>query len=129
MRWARLPRSFRKLKRTRISNMRLRLMRVEGHSMRPVFSSGDLVVIKEAAASYVPRLGEIVAARPVALRGRAVIKRVGDHIGTSYRLLGDDQHDSLDSRSFGLVAPHEIIGPVWIRLWPFRIKMVDERKG
>ncbi len=97
-------------------------MRVQGHSMKPTFSPGDLVVIKEAKASYVPRVGEIVAARPAALGGRAVIKRVGESIGTDYRLLGDDQQHSLDSRSFGPVAPHEIIGPVWLRLWPFRTK-------
>jgi len=35
-------------------------------------------------------------------------------------VLGDARDDSLDSRSFGPVAPHEIQGIVRFRLWPLR---------
>ncbi len=35
-----------------------------------------------------------------------------------YFIAGDNRWDSRDSRSFGPVRRHEIIGRVWLRLWP-----------
>jgi len=35
-----------------------------------------------------------------------------------YLVLGDNRNDSLDSRDFGLIRKENIIGKVWIRLWP-----------
>ena len=36
-----------------------------------------------------------------------------------YFVLGDNRPASLDSRSFGTVSSHEIIGRIWVRGWPF----------
>lgn len=36
-----------------------------------------------------------------------------------YLVLGDNREDSRDSRSFGLVEKENIIGKVWIRIFPF----------
>lgn len=36
-----------------------------------------------------------------------------------YLVLGDNRENSLDSRDYGLVDEKEIVGKVWLRLWPF----------
>lgn len=36
-----------------------------------------------------------------------------------YLVLGDNREDSRDSRSFGLVEKENIIGKVWVRIFPF----------
>ena len=35
-----------------------------------------------------------------------------------YLVLGDNRENSLDSRTFGLISKNQIIGKVWIRIWP-----------
>ena len=81
-----------------------------------------------------PARGEIIAARPASLGGRACIKRVAGsphervRVGArewalgegQFFLLGDRTEDSLDSRSFGPVTYEELIGPVRLRLWPWK---------
>ena len=91
-------------------------MRVQGGSMRPTLQPGHLVWV---GASRHPQAGDIVAARPVACGGRAVIKRVAEmpHDG-EYVLLGDAPEESTDSRSFGPVAFEELLGVVTHRVWP-----------
>jgi len=94
-------------------NMRLfggQLMRVQGRSMRPTLEPGNLVWV---APSRSPQRGDIVAARPAACGGRAIIKRITNvsHDG-DYFLSGDAPDDSTDSRSFGPVAFGELIGVV-----------------
>jgi type IV secretory pathway protease TraF len=106
--------------------MRLgRLMRIQGHSMAPALRPGTLVLVG-ARPARPPRRGEVVAARPAALGGRAVVKRVAglpgervEHGGRAwqlgddeYFLLGDRPEDSLDSRAFGPVADRDLLGPV-----------------
>jgi len=111
-----------------------RLMRVYGHSMIPVLHPGQLVFIaKGAYASREPQRGEIVAARPASLEGKAVVKRIvglpHERVQADGRewqlenaqffLLGDQPEYSLDSRIFGPVSRSELIGPVRLRLWPW----------
>jgi signal peptidase I len=111
-------------------------MRVYGHSMAPSLNPGELVFIREGAyESRPPHRGEIVAARPALLGGRAFIKRVvglpheritrgerewqlGDD---QFFLLGDQTEHSMDSRIFGPVDRKELIGPVRMRVWPFKL--------
>ena len=111
----------------------IKLMRVQGGSMAPTLTNGQLVVV--SAHPYrvrEPRRGEVVAARPTSLGGTALVKRLvalpHDHIDLDgqqrqlgedeYFLLGEAASDSLDSRRFGPVSRHELIGPVCARVWP-----------
>ena len=112
-----------------------RLMRVYGHSMAPLLHPGQLVLVQEDVyASRQPHRGEIIAARPHALGGQALVKRVtglphervqvGDREWTlgedEFFLLSDRQEHSLDSRIFGPVTRDELIGPVKARVWPWK---------
>ncbi len=102
-------------------------MRVTGESMAPSLQDGALVCVSTRAyRRRAPRRGEIVAARPGPLGGKALIKRLiglpGDQVNAGgmsrqlkhqeYYLLGDAQEDSLDSRKLGPVTRGELIGPV-----------------
>ena len=113
-----------------------RLMRVSGHSMTPTLNPGELVLVHgRAFAQRVPLRGEIVAARPGCLGGRAFVKRLvglpheqvefeGERwqLGEDeFFLLGDRPTHSLDSRLIGPVSRQELIGPVWARVWPWRV--------
>ena len=104
-----------------------RLMRVTGHSMTPSLKPGELVVVDQRAyAGRDPRRDEMVAARPQACGGRALVKRIAglpneevQVAGTRWRLgpdefflLGEQAGDSADSRQFGPVRRHELLGPV-----------------
>ena len=111
----------------------IKLMRVQGESMAPTLTSGQLVIVSTQPYHLrEPRRGEIVAARPASLHGAALVKRLValpyDHIDLDgqqrqlgedeYFLLGEASSDSLDSRRFGPVSRHELMGPVRARLWP-----------
>ena len=113
-----------------------RLMRVTGPSMEPTLRSGELVLISARAYRVrKPRVGELVAARPAAAWGRAVIKRLAGlphqrvevdgqqwMLGEDeFFLLGDHLRHSEDSRTFGPVTRGELIGPVQFRVWPWRV--------
>ena len=105
-------------------------MRVVGPSMTPTLSDGALVWVHECAyPRRRPHRGEIVAARPASLAGQACVKRVAGVPGDAvvvrgmtkqlgqdeYFLLGDQASESLDSRHFGVVVAHELMGSVWRR--------------
>ena len=114
----------------------IRLMRVVGRSMTPTLKPGELIFVSAAAyRRRPPRRGELVAARPAALGGRALVKRLiglprepvevdgrrwqlGDD---QFFLLGDRREQSDDSRTFGPVSRHELLGPVRLRLWPWKV--------
>lgn len=111
----------------------VKLMRVEGCSMEPTLSSGDLVLVNERAYRVrPPRRGELVAARPATSGDRALVKRITGlprerlevagrswQLGENqYFLLGDQPDQSRDSRSFGPVSSRELMGPIQCRLWP-----------
>ena len=111
-------------------------MRIYGHSMAPVLDPGQLVVVHDGAYKRrQPKRGEIVAARPASLGGKAFVKRVAGlpnervQVGErewqlqeeEFFLLGDQPELSLDSRVFGPVSREELIGPVRLRLWPWKI--------
>ena len=108
-------------------------MRIHGHSMLPLLRPGTVVIVDERAyARRPPRRGEIVAVRAPRVGGEAAVKRITGvpnepvtvgartwYLGADeYFLLGDQAHDSLDSRTLGPVIRQELIGPVWLRCWP-----------
>ena len=108
-------------------------MRVRGDSMGPALRDGQLLVIDRAAyRRRAPQHGEVVAARPASLGGRALVKRLAglpyEHVVLGahqwqlgegqFFLLGDRADRSTDSRAFGPVSHSELLGPVALRLWP-----------
>lgn len=137
MRSPRSPSSSARPKPQKRSNLRRsfgRLLRVYGHSMSPVLNPGELVLVREGAYdAREPGRGEIVAARPSSLGGRAFVKRITGlplervecegrawTLGPEEFFLMSDRADhGMDSRIFGPVTRRELVGPVWARVWPW----------
>ena len=112
-----------------------RLVRVYGHSMAPILHPGEVVMVSDGAYdSHEPRRGEVVMARPASLGGKALVKRivglphervaVGERVWQledgQFFLLGDRTEHSMDSRIFGPVSREELVGPVRVRVWPWK---------
>lgn len=110
------------------------LMRIYGHSMMPLLRPGDLVWVDRAAyRRRPPRRGELIAARPAALGGQPMVKRIAavpyeqppgqaTVLGPGeYAVIGDQPADSLDSRLLGPILQSEVLGRVWLRVWPPRL--------
>ena len=104
--------------------------------MAPVLNPGELVLVREGEYDRrEPARGEIVAARPAELGGRAFVKRItalpNERVALGGRewqlgpeqffLLGDQTEHSMDSRIFGPVTRRELVGPVWARVWPWTV--------
>ena len=102
-------------------------LRVIGYSMSPTLRPGEIVFVnRRAYRCRAPRRGDVVVARPAACARRLMIKRVAGlpservelagcawHLGDDeFFLLGDHPTQSTDSRSFGPIQRHELIGPV-----------------
>ena len=106
-------------------------------------SRGDLVVVRdprEGGAHYLKRIiglpGEVVSVDDGMLFVDGVpldepylgglpaslgLDRADWSVGDGhYFVMGDYRARSTDSREFGPVARHEIIGKVWLRYWPLR---------
>ena len=111
-----------------------RLWRVYGHSMSPVLNPGELVLVREGEYdAREPGHGELVAARPASLGGRACVKRIiglplerVEYEGGEWTLgpeefflMSDRTSHGTDSRSFGPVTRRELLGRVWARVWPW----------
>ena len=69
----------------------------------------------------------VVVARPDALGGREIVKRIAAVVATAngrrFMLLGDNAAWSTDSRSYGPVSEAEVRGRILLRYWP------DHRRG
>lgn len=89
----------------------LLIRRVVGHSMQPRFRPGKLII---AWRKRRVKVGDVVVAR---IGGTEHLKRVSQRVDDELWLLGDNQLDSLDSRSYGSVKDEMIIGvvPGWWR--------------
>ncbi len=108
--------------------LRLSRFLVEGISMAPTLLPGDRVLVLGLPRRWWrPQSGQLVLARPAALGGLEVVKRVHASGASSdspgYELRGDNPDASTDSRHYGPVSHREIVGLVWLRYWP------QERRG
>ena len=100
----------------------LRRYAVDGPSMEPAFHAGDRVLVNRwAYRAHAPAPGDVVVLRDPEHPRRHLIKRIDappDGVPLAPRthyVLGDNAAMSRDSRHFGAVPRHAIIGRVWRR--------------
>ena len=92
----------------------VRLLAVEGDSMRPTLTPGDrLLVVRRRRY----RIGDVVALRSPR-DGRTIVKRVSAIAGASVEVRGDNAAASTDSRAFGPVPVSSILGRAVYRYAP-----------
>lgn len=84
--------------------------RVVGDSMKPTLKDGQ-IVFAHTMRNF--RVGQVVI---IFVKGKSVIKRISEieNNGRVY-LLGDNEKESTDSRSYGSVVDSKIEGTVF---WP-----------
>jgi signal peptidase I len=90
---------------------------VDGPSMEPAFRSGDRVLVNRLAyRKRSPRAGDVVVLRDPERIGHVLLKRVATAPGSTdldlsrVFVLGDNEAQSRDSRSFGAIEREWIIG-------------------
>ena len=90
-------------------------LEVAGNSMLPSFAPGDRVLAVEGLPV---RTGHVVAVVDPRDSGRLLVKRVHRVTGSSVEVLGDNDLESTDSRTFGQVGLAAIRGRVVYRYFP-----------
>ena len=85
-------------------------LRIIGHSMEPILSNKNLVLVSNFFYLFKePKINDIVAFR---FNNKIFVKRILKFKNKKYFLEGDNKADSLDSRSFGWFSKKEILGKV-----------------
>lgn len=82
---------------------------VEGSSMAPTLVAGDRLLVVRARRLAV---GDVVAVRHPGEPGRILVKRVAAVHGDQVVVRGDNPSASTDSRRFGPVPRHAVVGTV-----------------
>ena len=91
--------------------------RVEDHSMEPALHPGDYVIVnRRAYRRREPEAGDIVVLQNPEAQAQFLVKRImsGDR-QAGFFVLGDNDVHSRDSRHFGMVPLHLIVGKVRLR--------------
>ncbi|HEY0050145.1 MAG TPA: nickel-type superoxide dismutase maturation protease [Pyrinomonadaceae bacterium] len=87
---------------------------VQGDSMLPGLKDGDVVLVDPHAAL---RIGDVVLARHPFKKSVQIIKRIREISPEGrYFLVGDNEDESTDSRSFGAIPAKDILGKAVSRL-------------
>jgi nickel-type superoxide dismutase maturation protease len=98
-----------------VAVLRPRRVVVEGRSMEPTLGPGDRLLVLRARRM---RAGDLVAARDPRAGGRVLVKRVSAVLDNGVVLRGDNPEASTDSRVFGTVPTHAVLGRVVRRYGP-----------
>ena len=98
----------------------LERVRISGASMEPALRDGDRVLVSRLVYWLrPPRPGDVGLARVAAVPGGLTVKRVVALCDDGRLVLqGDNLAFSTDSRHFGPVPRHAVLGRVWFRYWP-----------
>jgi nickel-type superoxide dismutase maturation protease len=91
--------------------------RVDDHSMEPALHPGDYVLVNRwAYRSRDPMAGDVVVLRNPEAPAQFLVKRImsGDR-EAGFFVLGDNDAHSRDSRHFGMVPLHLIVGKARFR--------------
>ena len=89
----------------------VRLVVVDGDSMRPTLEPGDRLVVLRLP----PRVGDVVA---LEVGHRVLVKRVAGVAGDDVTVRGDNAAASTDSRTFGPVPRSAVLGRAVYRYAP-----------
>ena len=76
-----------------------KILRVRGHSMEPKFKDGSYALVRLGSTLGLSVGDVFVLESPNGL----ILKRIANIDDRGYQVIGDNQHDSLDSRDFGLI--------------------------
>lgn len=88
--------------------------KIFGNSMTPTVAAGEYVLVNRAAYLFKkPLKGDIVALHDPR-DGKILIKRIREIKGQEYFVQGDNKNSSTDSRVFGMIERHDLIGKVWL---------------
>lgn len=87
-------------------------VRVVGPSMEPTVRNGQWWIVRKRAAL---REGDVVLARHPRRPHLSVIKRLDHRVDDGWWLIGDNPSMSEDSRHFGVVPEHMIVGRLSFR--------------
>ncbi len=91
--------------------------RVDDHSMEPALHPGDYVLVHRwAYRRAAPQPGDVIVLRNPESLGQFLVKRVMSYepqLGLF--VLGDNETQSRDSRQFGTVPLHLVVGKVKLR--------------
>ena len=91
---------------------------VRGRSMQPTLHDGDRLLVRHGAT---PRVGDLVVVRlPSRAGGVVAVKRATMRERGGWWVERDNPDEGVDSWSVGAIADADVIGVVWLRLWPLR---------
>ncbi len=89
---------------------------VQGNSMHPCYKEGETVLInKFAYLLSSPKIGDVIVIIDPR-DSRFILKRIAKIAQKKYFVLGDNEKESTDSRTFGWIIKKQIIGKVFIHL-------------
>lgn len=91
---------------------------VEGASMLPTLAPGDWLVVRRVSGGNHVRARQIVLVEHPQRPGFLLVKRVVRRTGRGWWVEGDNPDGSEDSRSFGAVPDHLVVGRVLGRYHP-----------
>ncbi|HVF69914.1 MAG TPA: nickel-type superoxide dismutase maturation protease [Xanthomonadales bacterium] len=85
---------------------------ISGHSMSPALLPGQSVLVNRLSYIFFqPKTGELIAVKDPRDK-KILIKRISKIKDGKYFVLGDNEKQSTDSRSFGWTSKNDIIGKV-----------------